>query len=190
MSSENLHSDQDLLRRIVEGDEKAFTLMFNAYYQLLTSFVYRFTESVQVSEEIVQDVFLKIWMTRESLVGVENFKAYLVVVAKNRTINALKKIARERAKAKQLQLESIMVVDEVGDLQNSIIDRAIDQLPVQRKKVYLLARYDRLSYDEIGRKLNLSPKTVKKHMQLAISSVTSFIKANIRLLISSIFFLK
>ncbi|MBO9151359.1 RNA polymerase sigma-70 factor [Chitinophaga sp. GCM10012297] len=190
MADYQTYNDNALLLRIAEGDEAAFSLLFNRYYQAMVSFVQRFTESAPVSEEIVQDVFLKIWMTRETLAAVTHCKAYLMTVAKNQTINALKKLAREQEKAREIQEAPQLQQETEDDPRFHVIDRAIDQLPPQRKTVYLMARHGRLSYEEIGRQLNISAKTVKKHMQLAIASVTAFIKANARLLLAFLFWLK
>lgn len=190
MQNYQTYDDRELLLRTAAGDEAAFSLLFHKYYQPLAAFVQRFTESAPVAEEIVQDVFLKLWMTRETLAVVENGRAYLMTIAKHQAINALKKLAREAEKERDIREAGLHRLHDEDDTRFHVIDRAIDQLPPQRKAVYLMARHGRLSYEEIGRQLDISPKTVKKHMQLAIASVTAFVKANARTLLLVLYWLK
>src|SRR5688572_32936266 len=84
--------------QVAEGDEKAFEELFHAYHQQLGSYVLGWTKSVPVTEEVVQDVFLKIWLNRETLKSVERFDSYLFIVSRNHTFNALRQSAKKRLK--------------------------------------------------------------------------------------------
>lgn len=172
-----INEEQLLLRQVAEGDEAAFTVLFNRYYPLLSTHIFRITRSVPETEEIIQDVFFKIWMTRESLLGITAFKPYLWVIAKNRALNAVKKMARERFnRAGYLQeVTEAPDNDHIPEL-HSLIDDAISHLPPQQKKVYLLSRQDRLKQAEIASRLGLTVPTVKKYMQLAIISISNHVK--------------
>ena len=83
--------ETEILKDIAAGSSKAFRVLYSQWEPTLSSFIFQVTRSKVITAEIVQDVFLKIWMTRESLVDVKDFKAYLFVISKNRAINALKK---------------------------------------------------------------------------------------------------
>src|SRR4051794_31123528 len=90
-----------MLLKVAEGDENAFAALFKIYYNQLGEFIMRITESKPLTQEIVQDVFLKIWINRSSLAELDSFKAYLLVVARNHAFNCLKQIAREKSQKKE-----------------------------------------------------------------------------------------
>lgn len=177
-----LPSEKELLLRVANGDEHAFSELFNTHHQLLGTHIYRITDSVELAEEVVQDVFLKIWMSRETLTTVQNFRAYLFVISKNHALNCLRKVAKERIHQKTLEENAMSLIpqDNPGlDGYYSLLDEAIDHLPPQQQKVYLLSRHNRLKYDEIASQMGLSRETVKKYLQGATHSITTFVQSNI-----------
>jgi len=175
------YSEKNLLIKVSAGDEDAFRQLFLKYHQQLGIHIFRITNSVDIAEEIVQDVFLKIWMSRETLVRVRNFKAYLFVISKNHTLNCLRKLSRERIYKKEWEDSSVKILTSESDSSNRyycLLDEAIDLLPPQQQKVYLLSRHERLRYTEIANRLNLSCETVKKYLQIATASITAYVKTN------------
>jgi RNA polymerase sigma-70 factor (ECF subfamily) len=176
-----LHHENELLLRVAAGDEHAFRLLFTAYHQQLGTHIYRITNSAELAEEVVQDVFLKIWMTRETLSTIEDFKAYLFVISKNYALNCLKKLAKERIQIKQLEQSSIGLLntDQDPSIYYNLLDEAIDHLPPQQQKVYLLSRHNRLKYAEIADQLKLSRETVKKYLQIATTSITDYVRTHL-----------
>ncbi|RYU91592.1 sigma-70 family RNA polymerase sigma factor [Mucilaginibacter terrigena] len=187
--------EKELLLKVACGDEHAFSELFNIHHQLLGTHIYRITDSVELAEEIVQDVFLKIWMSRETLTAVQNFKAYLFVISKNHALNCLRKLAKERIHQKTIEdnVVALAYEDNAGtDGYYGLLDQAIDHLPPQQQKVYLLSRHSRLKYDEIANQMGLSRETVKKYLQGATHSITSFVQSNIdisaMIILASIFF--
>jgi RNA polymerase sigma-70 factor (ECF subfamily) len=197
MSDLILPCEKELLLKVANGDEHAFSELFNSYHQLLGTHIYRITDSVELAEEVVQDVFLKIWVSRETLTAVQNFKAYLFVISKNHALNCLRKLAKERVHQKNLEENALSLISENNpdlEVYYSLLDEAIDHLPPQQQKVYLLSRHSRLKYDEIASQMGLSRETVKKYLQGATHSITSFVQSNIDIsaivLLVSAFFLK
>ena len=177
-----LPCEKELLLKVANGDEHAFSELFNAHHQLLGAHIYRITDSVELAEEVVQDVFLKIWMSRETLTAVQNFRAYLFVISKNHALNCLRKLAKERIHQKTIEENAMAITPEDNPgLEDyySLLDEAIDHLPPQQQKVYLLSRHNRLKYDEIASQMGLSRETVKKYLQGATHSITSFVQSNI-----------
>jgi RNA polymerase sigma-70 factor (ECF subfamily) len=171
-------NERELLIQVASGNEYAFRQLFMEHHQQLGVHMLRITSSTELAEEIVQDVFLKIWLTRETLVGVDNFKAYLFVISKNHALNCLKKLAKERVLIKKLEDSSFgTLVPEAADtdMYYNLLDEAIDQLPPQQQKVYLLSRHGRLKYAEIADQLELSRETVKKYLQIATTSITEYV---------------
>jgi RNA polymerase sigma-70 factor (family 1) len=177
-----LPCEKELLLKVANGDEHAFSELFNTHHQLLGAHIYRITDSVELAEEVVQDVFLKIWMSRETLTAVQNFRAYLFVISKNHALNCLRKLAKERIHQKTIEENAMAITpDDNPGLEDyySLLDEAIDHLPPQQQKVYLLSRHNRLKYDEIASQMGLSRETVKKYLQGATHSITSFVQSNI-----------
>ncbi|OQP52675.1 hypothetical protein A4H97_25410 [Niastella yeongjuensis] len=165
------------------GDEMAFTRLFAQWNQLLAGFIFRLTESRELTEEIVQDVFLNIWRVRETLAGIDNFKHFLLVVARNKAYDALKKQLREEQRRKAWEIEN-QQEPATSDAESEwvhvdIIEQAIDQLPPRRKEIYLLSRHERLTYKEIAARLKISTESVKTHLKLATHSITGFIRAHV-----------
>ncbi len=184
--------ERALLLQVAAGDEAAFTQLFNQYYPLLSTHVFRITRSQQETEEIVQDVFFKLWITRESLYHVTAFRSYLWVIAKHRALNALQKTARERSNRTaylQEQTETDSGDDGLQQL-HSLIDEAIRQLPPQQQKVYLLSRQERLRQADIAARTGLTVATVKKYMQLAVANISDYIKDKHPFLAIPIFLLR
>jgi RNA polymerase sigma-70 factor (family 1) len=176
-----LPCENDLLLRVAGGDEQAFSELFNTHHQLLGTHIYRITGSAELAEEVVQDVFLKIWLSRESLSAVQHFRAYLFVVSKNHALNCLRKLAKERLRQKTIEENAISLIPEDNsglDAYYSLLDEAIDHLPPQQQKVYLLSRHKRLKYDEIASQMGLSRETVKKYLQASTHSITNFVQSN------------
>lgn len=175
------HHDKDLLLKVAEGDEHAFRCLFIMHHQQLGVHIHRITNSMELAEEVVQDVFLKIWMARETLAQVEDFKAYLFVISKNHALNCLKKLAKEKVQAKKLEESSLGLImdDQQDNLYYNLLDEAIDHLPSQQQKVYLLSRHNRLKYNEIADQLKLSRETVKKYLQIATTSITDYVRSHL-----------
>jgi len=178
-----LHNEKELLVLSAQGDESAFTQLFYAYHNKLGSFVYQLTGSAEIAEEIIQDVFMKVWIKRELLLSVENFGSYIWTISKNHTLNCLRQIAKERIRNRQFQesvrtfSEEVTYIDPLPDYYN-LLDEAVEELPPQQQKVYILSRRERLKYDEIARQMNLSKETVKAYLKLATRSISSYVRAH------------
>lgn len=176
MSANTLHNERELLLAMAKGDEKAFRQLFNHYWQHIYSVAFVFTKSIVLSEEIVQDVFLKVWLKRELLVPVKNFKGYLFTVARNHIYNELRKKSSERSFAKHLE-EYFTEISSLPEQQlflketQSLIDEAVAQLPSQQRTVYELSRKDGLDHSQIADKLGISKLTVKSHMNKALNMI-------------------
>lgn len=183
----NIHDEKEILNKVAEGDQRAFTVLFDAYYQHLGAYVYKVTESKEVAEEIVQEVFIKIWEKREMLPDIDSFKAYLFVLSKNRTLDHLRTIAKKRmhhlSMMQEMKEESYMM-DNVSPIEeySLIIEKAVARLPPQQQRVYQLSRYEKLKYDEIAAHMGISKETVKKHMKLALA----FLKQQVKLQIDNV----
>lgn len=183
MSIRAVHNEAALLAALMKGDERAFAGLFDAYHEPLVQYVQQVIGSREMAIEIVQDVYVKVWMSKEELGTVKNFTAYLFILTRNYTLNCLKKMARERKREQQYQQHvytSAIVVegDEPAPDYLSLVERAAAQLPPQQQQVYFLSRKEGLKYAEIAERMGISPATVKKYMQLAMKTITSFVKSH------------
>jgi RNA polymerase sigma-70 factor (ECF subfamily) len=172
--------EKQLLKEIAGGDQDAFKQLFNSYHQMLGAFIFGITRSREHSEEVVLDVFLKIWITREALAEVKNFKAYLFIVSRNAAISSLRKIIRERKQREQWTKD--LPVNDSGESNTvepylSLIDEAINNLSPQRKKIYILSREKGLKYDQIATQLGISAFTVRAHIQQGVSAIVEYVKS-------------
>ena len=178
MPDQSRDNEAELLLHIAEGNEKAFSALYYKYHHRLGIYLYQLTSSRAFAEEILQDVFCKVWDKRSQLPEIENFQLWLFTVSKNHALNCLRKMVRERLERKgwekdQLDLPSLDQVTAEDRLQ--LIDKAISQLPPQQKKVFLLSRYKRLKYAEIAQELDQSKETIKSSLQIATSSISKYV---------------
>lgn len=187
MTPTETYNEKELLSLVAAGDEAAFAKLFHQWQGFLSTHIFRITESRSITEEIIQDVFLKLWMTRESLNNIDNFKAWLLVVSRNHALNALRSLMRRMEQLHEFEQTFASGTKEEDDLEEKIrytlIDEAIDHLPVRRKEIYLLHRHERLTYAEIADKLGIGKESVKTHLQLAVRSISEYVKKRTFLLI-------
>lgn len=179
------YDERTLLLKTAGGDEAAFRQLFFRYYNKLGSYIYRLTESYPLTQEIVQDVFVKIWLRRNELTTISCFEAYLFTVAKNLALSSLRQLARERVRDKKWMLHYLRqsaAEPENGDL-TAIIEAGVQQLSPSQKKVYLLSRYEKMRQKQIAEQMNISVETVKKHMVLALRSLKTYVLAHMKILL-------
>lgn len=167
---------EPLLQEVSEGSESAFRKLFHQYADHLHTYIWQLTKSKELAEEVVQDIFLQIWMARETLSGIRNFRTYLFVITRNHALNALKKMVRERKRQDEWE-QTLHTEYEAEDIETglSIVEEAIEQLPAQQQKAWLLSRKQGKKYQEIAQEMNLSRETVKKYIQYATQSITQYV---------------
>lgn len=175
-----------LLQRVSDGDETAFRELFYHYADSLGAFVMRLTHSKMHAEEIVQDVFLKIWMNRKALAEVENFKVYLHVISRNHTLNAMRKVVRQMGHQKEWEKNQMVIAElptkpeqESSVQLEGLIEGAIGRLPHQQQKAWLLSRKDGFTHPQIALAMGISRETVKKYIMYANHSITHFIRSRV-----------
>lgn len=173
---EHIINEQLLLQRAAAGHEESFTRLFLLHKHKLYSFLLRLTDSPEMSEDVIQDVFLKLWKDRQNLVNIEQFGGYIYRMAQHQVLNAFRRMARETVILSELNkvggavnanAEDNLSVREVREL----LKTALDKLPPKQKLVYTLSRDQGLKHDEIARQLNISPSTVNNHMIAALRTI-------------------
>lgn len=173
------YDERELLHRIADGDERAFRVFFDHYKDRFYAVVLKMTRSDVIAEEIVQEVFIKIWQKRSTLKEINSPESYFFTAVYRRVYSHYKKLALER---KFLQLISQSpsfrnITDETVLAQESerLINEAISKLPAQQQLVFKLSKQDGLSREQIAERLQISPHTVRNHMADAIKSIKSYL---------------
>jgi RNA polymerase sigma-70 factor (family 1) len=170
--------DQNLLAQIAAGDEHAFRVLFDAQSSRVYGYALKLTRSQDLAEEVVQDVFMKIWINRANICEIQNIEAYLITFTRNHTFNALKRVAIEEAAKARLSRKLEEAHHETEEAVNfsesqNILNKALDRLPPQQRLVYSLCHEEGLKYEEVAQRLNISRLTVKAHMQQALRTLRS-----------------
>jgi RNA polymerase sigma-70 factor (ECF subfamily) len=177
---ETPYTEQDLLRKVAEGDESAFAQLFHTYHQELAGYIFSLTKSLPLAEEILQDTFVKIWIQRDRLASITSFRSWLFIVSRNHAFNSLRSLAREAQQQQQWVLANKEDTHGGDDPDHqfyyTLIEEAVHQLPPQQQKAYLLSRQKGLRHEEIARQLELSRETVKRHISLALRSIVSYVR--------------
>lgn len=168
-----LPNEEELLSNLSQGDEKAFSSLMDHYHNRVFSHALAFMKSVEEAEEMVQDIFVKVWVKREKMVQVENFQAYLFALSKNHFLSAIRKNVVKLSREQDCLTESILVPDRQYERKDTMqkILHAISKLSPQQKAVISLSRLENLKYDQIGELLHISKETVKFHMMVALSKL-------------------
>ncbi|AWO00292.1 RNA polymerase subunit sigma-24 [Chitinophaga alhagiae] len=182
-------SEQALLADVASGNSSAFRALYEHWYPFLDTHIFRITTSKPLTQEIVQDVFLKIWEARETLHNIRSFKAYLLVVSKNHALNALQKLAAEHRNQERWAREQPPVQD-APPFYYSLIDEAIDRLTDRQKEVYLLHRHQRLTYKEIAGRLGIGRETVKYHLEVATAAISRYVQHRLAMMAALILLLQ
>lgn len=155
---------------MAERDEDAFRVLFDAHKDRLYTYILRIIKSKEVAEELVMDVFLKIWLAEDVVTQIEDFNAFLFRIAYYKSIDFMRSASRSPDFRDLLWDEIQMPADSRAD--SSVLLReyegklreAVSLLSTQRRHVYTLSREKGFSHGEIARQLNLSKSTVSNHI--------------------------
>jgi RNA polymerase sigma-70 factor (family 1) len=163
---DNINTDRELLQLVANGDMEAFRQLFDQYKIRLFSFVLHMTHSRIDAEEIVQEVFTKLWANRTGLHDVEFPGKYIYTVARNKTLNHLTRVARDRRLMQQLWVNVSQHGNATEDILQAresqrLISEAVDLLSPQRITIFRLSREQGLTHEEIAARLGLSKSRVK-----------------------------
>lgn len=175
--------ESELIQLIADGDRAAFTRLYTRYINNLYRYVYSICRSKEVSEEVVQDIFIKIWVHRDGLSNIKSFNAYLFRSAKNTLLNQIKKSKVEGRVLALVQpdTEESTERSDTKIIYNeyfAIAQAAINLLPEKRRQIVELRTKDDLTLDEIAVKLNISKSVVKKQLYSGMSFVRKYLYEN------------
>jgi RNA polymerase sigma-70 factor (ECF subfamily) len=178
-----VEGDKLLVKELINGNEKAFRKLFDSYRNDLYKFSLSMVCSEEHAEEIVQDVFMKIWIKRGSLNPEMSFKSYLFTITRNKTIKFLKKAANNRKLREEIFYGKQKFVNStdlyVRELElESLKQKALDKLSPRRRKIFEMSRNENKSYEEIAEELGISINTVRNQMSTSLEILRDFILKN------------
>jgi len=163
-------NERSLLLKASKGNELAFKELFDYYKNYIYSVSFKILKAEMYSEDVLQEVFLKVWLNRAKLSEIDNFKGYLTTIASNHIYNLLRKKTYESLYLEYIDIQTDKYVinnyyrSEASCCFNSDLQRAMDSLTPQQKRIFRLSRIEGLKHAEIASKFNISKETVKKHV--------------------------
>jgi len=165
-----------------EGNEEAFRSLFLALYPDLCQFSFSLLKSMDIATEIVDDVFVRLWKSKDAISEIENIRVYLYKATKNASLNHLSRIAQRNIYEQYDDLEIVLTDDSNPEnllITNEIlfkIREAVESLPPRCKMIFKLVREDGLKYKNVAEILNISVKTVDAQMVIAVSQLRKRLK--------------
>lgn len=183
MSKNYLYNDSFLVRQVANGNETAFLKLFNHYKDDIYRYSMSMLKQREYAEEIVQDVFLKVWLSRENLNPQLSFKSYIFTITRNLTLNSLQKAANDK-KMKESVFYHTPLASNATDIIyeeayfEKLKQQAVNRLSPKRKHIFELSREKGMSYDQISEELGISKNTVKNQMSCALNTIRDFLFAH------------
>ena len=160
-------------------DEAVFDNIFTRFFPKVKSFILGFCGDADTADDIAQDIFMRMWIKRNSLSHVKNLKSYMYAAARNAALVYIKKSLREssfRDANEREEGNTEPATDNIyyEELRN-IIKREIENMPEQRRRVFIMSRVDGLSNQDISERLKISKRTVEAHISLALAELHKII---------------
>jgi len=174
-------NEKELLCRIAAGDETAFRTIYDTYRRKIYAYTLRLTESEAIADDIIQDVFMKVWLNRQSLETILNFNAWLHTIARNHIMDVMKALAKARLSQQQWAQAGTAngnnVEETLADKENQrLLQEALNRLSPQQLLIYQLTRQHGSKHADIASQLNISRHTVKTHLVVALRSIRNYLR--------------
>lgn len=173
--------EKELLRRLRDGDEFAFKTLYEIYAPRLAARLFQLLRSEELAEDILQDIFIKIWEVRHTIDPELNFGALLYKIAANLSKNVYRKNLYDQLMRKQINpdhghnpIEDSLNQSEAKEL----LQAALNKLTPRQREVYIMHKLDGLSYQEISSRLNISASAINHHIQEANKQLKKILNSN------------
>lgn len=179
MSVSQPYEERELLTRITAGDKDAFKELYRHYLNDAYSLALTFLHIPQAAEDVVQELFIRLWLRKEQLSSIENFRGYLMVSLRNMLINELEKIKGRAAHEQQghLLVYSPSTPGDEAEAANlrALVTKALAQLSSQQQAVYRLSREQGMDIARIAEELQLAPKTISNILSQVLRHLRSYL---------------
>ncbi|WP_394678522.1 RNA polymerase sigma factor [uncultured Sphingobacterium sp.] len=187
-------AELDVFRKLSEGSESAFSAVYVRYSPQIFTFIDRMLGLSDVTDDLVQDIFIDLWQKRDFLKNIENPKAYLFRMASNRVLDYQKKIASRKpildfVISQQPTMEAMSEQRVLYKETLILLGEALDTLSPQRRRIYELSRNEGLSHDEIAEKLNIAKSTVANQMASVLKQIRLYLEKHAVIFSFAIFYL-
>ena len=169
-----LHTERELVEKLNKGDSFAFEVLFYKYRGKIKGFSSRIVPSQIDPEEIVQEVFVKVWLKKETVDPSKNFESFLYSITKNLVLDHLKSAVNRKLYfvdahfQQDLQIEEDAEIKYQADQEEKMLN-LIQKIPERRREIFYLSRFEALTYKQIAEKLNISENTVDSQIRNALS---------------------
>lgn len=174
---------KQLLVKLRQNDEHAFNILYKAYSKPLYLRMLRMTKSAEDTDELLQELFIKLWDNRKSIDAEKSFQSYLYTIAHHLVSNYFRKIASDRNLIKSLLSNAVDHYLNAQELMenkeaSALLKQAVDQLTPQRKQVFQLCKLEGKSYEEAAAIMGISIATVNSHMTKSLQSIKEYVLKN------------
>ena len=168
--------EREILKRLIEGDVEAFEKIYRSYSPRLYAKLLRLVKTIPQTEEILQEVFIKIWEYRSSIDLEKSFHAFLFKIAENKVYDFFRKTTRDqKLKAELMTIateDDLAIKEYIKDEEKLVLlQNAVAALPTQRQQVFRLVKLERRSYKEVSEILGISMSTISDHIVKATKSI-------------------
>ncbi|MGI9550521.1 MAG: RNA polymerase sigma factor [Aurantibacter sp.] len=182
MSKAVVHIDRDLVSQLKTGDEKAFEQLFDKYQCDVFRYAHSLIKSEEHAKEVVQDVFVKIWLKRETLRPELSFKSFLFTITKNLSYNFLVKASNDLKLKKDVFYHTshfhTPIENHMLNLEYKVLkQQAINSLSPKRKRIFEMSRIEGKSYKDISAELGITTQTVKNQMSQALGNISGYLES-------------
>jgi RNA polymerase sigma-70 factor (family 1) len=171
-----LKNEAALLLQVAAGNEMAFEKVFYHYNNRIYSYAFHLFGNNSLADELVQDVFLKVWLNRAKIPEILKFSDWLFIITRNQVFDTLKMVAKEDSARRQLAhsraTESNSTEEQLLIRENEQrLHHALNRLSPQQKLIFTLSRHQGMKHEEIASRLNISRNTVKTHLVHALRTL-------------------
>ena len=175
--------EKEILLQLLDGNELAFEKIYKLYSPRLFGNLLKLVKSEPQAQEILQDVFLKIWESRKSIDIDKSFRSFLFKISENKVYDFFRKVARDKNMESQLialSSANYTIIEEFksGDENLIVLQRAIELLPPQRQQVFRLCKLEGKSYKEVSELLGISVSTISDHIVKGTKSIREYFDKN------------